>query len=51
MEKDRTKDAALLRRGVTPLRFTDFRVNHDPRGILSDVRHFLDLSPPSAPAV
>jgi Transcriptional regulator, AbiEi antitoxin len=51
MEKDRTKDAALLRKGVTPLRFTDFRVEHDPRGILGDLRHFLDLSPPEAPAL
>ena len=44
MEKDRIKDAALLRLGITPLRFTDFRVEHDARGILGDVRHFLKLS-------
>ncbi len=43
MEKDRIKDAWLLRHGVTPLRFTDFRVEHDPRGILNDLRHFLQL--------
>jgi very-short-patch-repair endonuclease len=43
MEKDRIKDAALLKAGVTPLRFTDFRVEHDARGILSDLRHFLDI--------
>ncbi|MGH2896327.1 MAG: type IV toxin-antitoxin system AbiEi family antitoxin domain-containing protein [Solirubrobacteraceae bacterium] len=41
MERDRIKDAALLRRGITPLRFTDFRVEHDVRGILGDLRHFL----------
>jgi hypothetical protein len=45
MERDRVKDAALLRRGVTPLRFTDFRVEHDVQGILADVRHFLKLAP------
>jgi hypothetical protein len=43
MEKDRIKDAALLRKGITPLRFTDFRVEHDLRGILGDLRHFLKL--------
>jgi very-short-patch-repair endonuclease len=41
MEKDRIKDAALLRQGITPLRFTDFRVEHDARGILADLRHFV----------
>jgi very-short-patch-repair endonuclease len=41
MERDRIKDASLLRQGVTPLRFTDFRVEHDVPGILSDLRHFL----------
>ena len=43
MERDRVKDAALLRRGITPLRFTDFRVEHDITGILADLRHFLAL--------
>jgi very-short-patch-repair endonuclease len=43
MERDRIKDAALLRRGVTPLRFTDFRVDHDIPGMLRDLRHFLAL--------
>ncbi len=51
MERDRRKDAALQRLGLTPLRFTDVRVEHDPRGILSDLRHFLGLSPPEGPAV
>jgi len=41
MERDRVKDAALLRLGFTPLRFTDFRVEHDVAGILADLRHFL----------
>lgn len=44
MEKDRIKDAWLLRHGVTPLRFTDFRVEHDARGILGDLRHFLNIA-------
>jgi very-short-patch-repair endonuclease len=43
MEKDRIKDADLLRKGITPLRFTDFRVEHDIGGILGDLRHFLRL--------
>ncbi len=43
MERDRIKDAALLRRGITPLRFTDFRVEHDAPGILADMRHFLQI--------
>jgi hypothetical protein len=51
MERDRRKDAALQRLGLTPLRFTDFRVEHDARGILSDLRHFLNLSPPEGRAV
>jgi very-short-patch-repair endonuclease len=41
MERDRIKDAFLLRHGITPLRFTDFRVEHDLPGILRDLRHFL----------
>jgi hypothetical protein len=43
MERDRVKDAALLRHGITPLRFTDFRVEHDAHGMLRDLRHFLDI--------
>jgi hypothetical protein len=43
MERDRLKDASLQRLGLTPLRFTDFRVEHDQRGILRDLRHFLTL--------
>ena len=41
MERDRIKDAFLLRHGITPLRFTDFRVEHDVPGVLSDLHHFL----------
>jgi very-short-patch-repair endonuclease len=43
MERDRIKDASLLRQGITPLRFTDFRVEHDIRGILRDLYHFLQI--------
>ena len=43
MERDRIKDAFLLRQGITPLRFTDFRVEHDLPGILRDLCHFLEL--------
>ena len=51
LERDRRKDAALQRLGLTPLRFTDARVEHDPRGVLQDVRHFLDRGPPESPAL
>ena len=44
MERDRIKDAFLLRQEITPLRFTDFRVEHDLPGILRDLRHFLKLA-------
>jgi very-short-patch-repair endonuclease len=50
MERDRIKDTALLRLGVTPLRFTDFRVEQDPRGIVGDLRHFLNRGPHERPA-
>lgn len=43
MERDRIKDAALQRHGCVVLRFTDFRVEHDVRGILGDLRHFLAI--------
>ena len=43
MERDRIKDASLLKHGITPLRFTDFRVEHDPRRILADLHHFLQI--------
>ena len=41
MERDRRKDIALQKLGLTPLRFTDFRFEHDRDGILADLRHFL----------
>ncbi|MFZ1995573.1 MAG: hypothetical protein WAU75_15795 [Solirubrobacteraceae bacterium] len=44
MERDRIKDAALLRQGITPLRFTDFRVEHDVPGMLADLHHFLGIA-------
>jgi hypothetical protein len=44
MERDRVKDADLQKRGLIPLRFTDFRVEHDLPGILTDLRHFLAVS-------
>ena len=44
MERDRVKDADLQRRGLIPLRFTDFRVEHDLPGIASDLGHFLGVS-------
>lgn len=44
MERDRIKDADLQKRGLIPLRFTDFRFEHDLPGILTDLRHFLHLS-------
>jgi very-short-patch-repair endonuclease len=44
MERDRIKDADLQRRGLIPLRFTDFRVENDVPGILADLRHFLHIS-------
>ncbi len=44
MERDRIKDASLLRRGITPLRFSDFRVEHDVRGIMGDLHHFLGIA-------
>ncbi len=43
MERDRIKDAALQRLGIVPLRFTDFRVEHDVAGMLGDLRHFLGI--------
>jgi very-short-patch-repair endonuclease len=41
MERDRAKDIDLQKRGLTPLRFTDFRFEHDRAAILADLRHFL----------
>jgi hypothetical protein len=38
LEKDRIKDAKLLRQGIMVLRITDRRLSLDPRGVLDDVR-------------
>ncbi len=46
MERDRIKDAYLLRHRITPLRFTDHRVEHDIPGILHDLHHFLGIAEP-----
>jgi hypothetical protein len=35
--------SCLLRHDITPLRFTDHRVEHEPRAILADLRHFLGV--------
>lgn len=48
MERDRVKDAALQRLGLTPIRFTDFRFEHDLSGILRDLRHFLRVGEAAA---
>jgi hypothetical protein len=44
MERDRIKDAFLLRVGITPVRYTDFRMDHDVPGILRDLHHFLNIT-------
>ncbi len=46
MERDRVKDAALQRLGLTPIRFTDLRFDHDRAGILRDLHHFLNIAAP-----
>ena len=51
MERDRLKDIALQRLGLTPLRFTDARVEHDSPGVLRDLRHFLGRASPERPAL
>jgi very-short-patch-repair endonuclease len=38
MEKDKLKDARLLRQGISTLRITDLRFRLDPQGVLADVR-------------
>ncbi len=43
MERDRIKNAELQKLGLTPLRFTDLRMQHDRAGILADLRHFLGV--------
>lgn len=41
MERDRRKDIALQRLGITPLRFTDLRLETDEGGIVGDLVSFL----------
>ena len=43
MERDRLKDDDLQRRGLIPLRITDFRFAHDQRGVLSALYHWLEV--------
>ncbi len=44
IERDKLKDAKLLRRGIRTLRVTDWRMEADSVGILDDVRAILRLS-------
>jgi very-short-patch-repair endonuclease len=43
MEKDRVKDAKLLRLGIRTLRITDTRFELDPLGVLDDLLAALAL--------
>jgi hypothetical protein len=43
MEKDKLKDARLLRRGIQTVRITDFRMEYDLGGVLDDVRAVISL--------
>ncbi|MGH2876602.1 MAG: hypothetical protein ACRDLV_10150 [Solirubrobacteraceae bacterium] len=43
MDRDRVKDARLLRLGVKPLRVTDFRFEHDLVGVHEDLLALLEL--------
>jgi very-short-patch-repair endonuclease len=38
LERDRLKDAKLLRKGIRTMRVTDMRFRLDPEGVLADVR-------------
>ena len=40
-ERDRIKDVWLQRRAISIVRVTEFRFEHDLRGIEADLRHFL----------
>jgi hypothetical protein len=50
IEKDKLRDAKLLRRGIQTLRFTDFRIEYDIADCLDDVRAVIRVSPPPPPA-
>ncbi|HET8980227.1 MAG TPA: type IV toxin-antitoxin system AbiEi family antitoxin domain-containing protein [Solirubrobacteraceae bacterium] len=43
MERDRIKDTKLQRMGIKPMRVTDFRFEHDPRGVGEDLMALLQL--------
>ena len=43
IERDRQKDIDLQQQGIRALRFTDFRVEHDPRGVVATLRAFLEI--------
>jgi len=43
MEKDRIKDTKLQRIGIRPMRVTDYRFEHDRRGVLDDLCALLQL--------
>jgi hypothetical protein len=43
MDRDRLKDIKLQRIGIKPMRVTDFRFEHDRRGVHDDLRALLQL--------
>jgi hypothetical protein len=43
MERDRVKDTKLQLIGIKPIRVTDFRWEHDRRGVYDDLRNLLEL--------
>jgi hypothetical protein len=43
MERDRLKDTKLQRIGIRPMRVTDARFEHDPRGVFDDLKALLQL--------
>lgn len=43
MEKDRVKDTKLQLIGIKPMRVTDFRFEHDRRGVHDDLVALLQL--------
>jgi hypothetical protein len=49
LERDKFKDTKLQRLGIRLMRITEFRWDHDRRGVLDDVYGFLGITPPPAP--
>jgi very-short-patch-repair endonuclease len=43
MDRDRLKDTKLQLLGIKPMRVTDFRFEHDPRGVYEDLKALLQL--------